>query len=182
MPESQGIRNFGPYKNCSFTGVIYVPTLCSLYLFFLTWPSTLDQINWLRAITWHLSEKLTFFWELLYFKTSNFPYDFRFLKKKCAGNTPNTKATSINSRSALSLGYKMAACASLWWRFVQSSGVFTCTLALTTSMGLVRVEAVAAAIGPATACSRRWGQLDGASRDSCSVSAHNTHCISLQVF
>lgn len=35
------------------------------------------------------------------------------------------------------------------------AALFTCTLALTTSMGLVRVEAVAAAIGPATACRRR---------------------------
>lgn len=44
----------------------------------------------------------------------------------------------------------------------------TCTRARTTSMGLVRVEAVAAAIGPATACRRRCGQSAGASLESCS--------------
>lgn len=36
-------------------------------------------------------------------------------------------------------------------------------------MGLVMVEAVAAAIGPAKACSIRWGHSLGANRDSCSV-------------
>lgn len=46
---------------------------------------------------------------------------------------------------------------------------FTWTLARTTSMGLVMVEAVAAAIGPAKACSIRWGHSLGANRDSCSV-------------
>lgn len=45
---------------------------------------------------------------------------------------------------------------------------FTCTLARTTSMGLVMVEAVAAAIGPATACRSRWGHSLGAINDSCS--------------
>lgn len=45
----------------------------------------------------------------------------------------------------------------------------TWTLARTTSMGLVTVEAVAAARGPAMACSTRWGQLLGASLESCSV-------------
>lgn len=47
--------------------------------------------------------------------------------------------------------------------------VFTWTLARTTSMGLVMVEAVAAAIGPAKACRIRWGHSLGANRDSCSV-------------
>lgn len=46
---------------------------------------------------------------------------------------------------------------------------FTWTLARTTSMGLVMVEAVAAAIGPAKACRIRWGHSLGANRDSCSV-------------
>ncbi len=45
----------------------------------------------------------------------------------------------------------------------------TWTRALTTSMGLVTVEAVAAARGPAIACSTRWGQLLGAILDNCSV-------------
>lgn len=45
----------------------------------------------------------------------------------------------------------------------------TWTLARTTSMGLVTVEAVAAARGPAMACRTRWGQLLGASLESCSV-------------
>lgn len=47
--------------------------------------------------------------------------------------------------------------------------MFTCTLALTTSIGLVTVEAVAAARGPAMACKIRWGQSLGASLESCSV-------------
>lgn len=38
-------------------------------------------------------------------------------------------------------------------------------------MGLVMVEAVAAAIGPAKACRIRWGHSLGATKDSCSVNA-----------
>lgn len=45
----------------------------------------------------------------------------------------------------------------------------TWTRALMTSMGLVTVEAVAAARGPAIACSTRCGQLLGAILDNCSV-------------
>lgn len=45
----------------------------------------------------------------------------------------------------------------------------TCTRALTTSIGLVTVEAVAAARGPAMACRMRWGQSVGAILESCSV-------------
>lgn len=37
-----------------------------------------------------------------------------------------------------------------------------------TSMGLVRVEAVAAASGPDIACRRRWGQSLGVKLESCS--------------
>lgn len=56
-----------------------------------------------------------------------------------------------------------------WWL-----SAFTCTLARTTSMGLVMVEAVAAAIGPAKACRIRWGHSLGASKDSCSGNAKDT--------
>lgn len=51
----------------------------------------------------------------------------------------------------------------------QWNSVLTCTRALTTSIGLVTVEAVAAARGPAMACRIRWGQSVGAILDSCSV-------------
>lgn len=51
---------------------------------------------------------------------------------------------------------------------------FTWTLARTTSMGLVIVEAVAAAIGPATACRIRWGHSLGANRDNCSGNTEDT--------
>lgn len=44
----------------------------------------------------------------------------------------------------------------------------TCTRALITSMGLVSVEAVAAASGPEMACRRRWGQSLGVRLESCS--------------
>lgn len=37
-----------------------------------------------------------------------------------------------------------------------------------TSMGLVSVEAVAAASGPEIACRRRWGQSLGVKLESCS--------------
>lgn len=49
----------------------------------------------------------------------------------------------------------------------------TWTLARTTSMGFVMVEAVAAAIGPATACRIRWGHPLGAIKDSFSRKTHH---------
>lgn len=63
---------------------------------------------------------------------------------------------------------KKGSAASLLYVFTIFFG-FTWTLARTTSMGFVMVEAVAAAIGPAKACSIRWGHSLGANRDSCSV-------------
>lgn len=65
--------------------------------------------------------------------------------------------------------YKRGAAASLLYVFTNIFVCFTWTLARTTSMGLVIVEAVAAAIGPAKACRIRWGHSLGANRDSCSV-------------
>lgn len=55
--------------------------------------------------------------------------------------------------------------------------MFTCTLARTTSMGLVMVEAVAAAIGPAKASRIRWGHSLGASKDSCSGNAEHKNSV-----
>lgn len=62
-----------------------------------------------------------------------------------------------------------------WQLFISLSDLMLCamgitwTRALMTSMGLVTVEAVAAARGPAIAWSTRWGQLLGAILDNCSV-------------
>lgn len=66
---------------------------------------------------------------------------------------------------------------SYWLYLKQKILKFTWTLALTTSIGLVTVEAVAAARGPAMACRTRWGQSLGASLESCSAENDTYRCL-----